>query len=391
MPTINNKFFLGTIDDDQAYGTTVKKNLETAPGSNNTTKSTWSATGSQTRTHIPLTNSTANSNTSSDNGWGFNNGGTDGIGSTATEKRIIPAGVWGFSMAYGINSPAFLTTITYTVTAHVYRVEAGGGARILLFSAPSASYTSGGVKTWNSASQPLITLEAGEVIHVGFTAVSAATTVALSGDVATVLTLTLNANSFFTVPSPGIRTDYLRTQPTVIGTGTISQQLSAVLNLSAVGAGVINYTKATIATMTFNLVGIGTPTHTKLTSAQRTFDLTGIATATRNVSVSEDFDLTGIGTPTFTRSANIFKAFTIVGKGTVPRDALVIIFLERTVTGKGVVTYVKATQAVRSFSLVGYGQIPTTGPNATTIAVPIDDLPDGGIVAATSYIFPVLE
>lgn len=390
--TIATKFFPTALAIDQTFtsANSIKKLEEVAPAANATTTNTWTTTTPQVRTHVPLAASSTATDTSSDNGWALNNGGADGLGSTATENRMILAGVWGFSMSYTLNAPATLTTIACTVVAKVYRVASAGGSRTLLFSASSANFSATGVITWNSASQSKFTLAAGEVIEVGFVPTSAATANALGTITNTVLILNLGSSSFFTVPSPGVRTDYLRSLAT-IGVGIVTQVRAVTKLFSVVGVGTIAQTRAVITSKTFSLGGTGVPTLSKFTQVSRTFNFIGQGTATRNVVVGETRSLIGIGTPTFVRSANVVKSFSLIGTGTVPRNALVIIFLSRTVNGTGTTTLVKASQIYRTFGLAGYGHLLTTGPNATTIAVPIDEIPGGSVAPTTTYIFPILD
>lgn len=276
MPTTAQRFYLGAVDDDQAYGTTIKKNLESAPAANSATTCTWSATGAQTRTKIPLAGTTTASDTSSDNGWGFNNGGADGLGSATGAERWIKAGVWNFSVSYTLNAPALLATIACTVTARVYRVASGGGARTLLFTAASANFSATGVVTWSSAAQPEYVLGPGETIHVGFTAVSAATNNAITGTVATVLTTNLGADTWFEVPSPGVRT-LARADYALTGAGTLAGAASRVLGTvgSLAGSGTLVGTVTARFAGVFALTGSGTANVAGSSVAGTVFALSG--------------------------------------------------------------------------------------------------------------------
>jgi hypothetical protein len=231
------QFYLGIVDDDQTGGTTIKTIQTSAPTANSATTDTWSSATVTTETLIPLTASTTASDTSSSNGWCFNNGGASGLNSTSGAKRFTRAGVWNFSMGFTLNAPALLATIACTVTAKVYRVATGGGARTLLFSATSANFAASATVTWASASQSEYVLQAGEVFQVAFTATSAATAALVLGAITnTVLTLNLGANSFFTIPSPGIGT-LAETAGASTGTGAAVGVEGAIGGMVAVSAG----------------------------------------------------------------------------------------------------------------------------------------------------------
>lgn len=387
MGTIAQKFYLGTGNDDGTYGTTIKQLVTTAPGANSATTNTWSSTTASTQTEIPITASSTNSDTSSSNGWAFNDTtGGDALVSTATEQRIIPAGVWSFSMSYTLNSPALLATIACTVTANVYRVSSSG-TRTLLFQASSANFSATGTITWNSASQAQYTLGANEVILVGYTATSAATAALVLGAVTnTVLTLNLGTNSFVTLPSPGVRTNYIRSYDAT-GTGAASV-VSRLLTMarSAIGRGEVSFTKAATVAKSFTLVGTGTVSHLKAITQPRT--------------------ATGTGTVAYTRATIVARSFNLTGTGTVSRDELLIIFLARTISGVGSVAYTKSASVSKSFTVTGNGVITEVHPvqafrtfNMSGVGVvngkielPIDKVPTGSGPSVTqTTIFAILE
>lgn len=261
MPTTAQTFYPSATDDDQDFpGVTenVKKLVESAPGANTSTTVTWTDTTVRTKTVIPLTDSTAASDTSSNNGWAINDGGADGMGSVSGGLRRVRAGVWSFSVQMTLNTPALLDTHALTITAHVYRVadiNAGaGGARTLLFSATSGNQTASATVTWNSASEPEILLQPGETIMVGFTASSASTTaLVLGANTNTVMTVALGGNTSITVPAPGIET-IANTNGTSAGTATVNGAASGTGAMagssagSAAASGALAATGATVGT-----------------------------------------------------------------------------------------------------------------------------------------------
>lgn len=393
-PTKAQTFYPTTSTDDQAFTgeATIRALEEANPAANATTRAEWTTTTAQTRTWVPFATTTTNSDTSQNNGWTFENTTTDALVSTATDKRIFLAGVWQFNLnVVKTATPLLSTAASCIATVRVYRVATGGGTRSSLFTAASANITGSGTVTINSASQPVITLEAGEVVMIGITIVSAAFTATVIGGATTMdLDLQIN-NTTFVVPTPGVRTASTRSFD-LDGRGTVTRVLAVDLSRSAIGKGEVTHTKAVVASKTFTLDGRGTPTHSKLVVAARTFSLVGKGEVSRVIAVAEDFDLTGVGTPTYSRAVVAAKSFTLDGRGTVSREGLISAMLERSLVGKGTITEVHPVQAFRTFSLVGKGQILTAGANGSTITLPIDEVPEGGGGGTTiNYIFGVIE
>jgi hypothetical protein len=257
VSTTAQKFYLDSAATDVTGGTTVKKLSEATPATNSTTTNTWTTTTAATETHVPLTASSTASDTSSSNEWVLNNGGTDGLGSISAAERWFKPGVWSFSMSYTLNAPALLATIACTVTARVYRVSSAG-VRTILFTAASANFAATAVVTWSSTTQPEIVLGAGESLAIGYTPLSAATANAVNTITNTVLTLSLGASSFVTVPGPGVRTlsrgDFL-----AAGQGVESAGVSRVLGAAytATGSGTLLETGGSIFTGRYTAVGVG--------------------------------------------------------------------------------------------------------------------------------------
>lgn len=214
MSTVAQQFYCSNSAIDQTFSgaNILRKLTEGVPGANSATTCTWTTTTVENRTIIPVSGSTVNSDTTNNNGWAHDNTGASGLGSTATDQRFIPAGVWTFKLDCTLNTPALLATISATITVKVYRVATGGGTRTLLFSTVGSAFSATGVQTINSASQPQYTLGAGEVIMVGYLVSSAATAATVVGAITnTVLTINLGANTGVLVPTPGVRTLSTRT------------------------------------------------------------------------------------------------------------------------------------------------------------------------------------
>lgn len=334
------RFYPSAVVDDQTFTSeaTIRKLVETAPAANTTTTVTWTTATITEKTVIPVTANSAAGDTSNNSGWAFNNGGADGLNSVVGARRKILAGVWAFSAQFTLNTPALLDTHALTIEANVYRVATGGGARTLLFSATSANQTANATATWNSASQPEIILEAGQVIMVGYTATSASTqALVLGANTNTVMTFALGANTWFDVPAPGIRTDIAQTN-SLTGVGVSTRTLAITQARSATGKGIATESRAVSASKTFSLTGRGAVTHTKAITQVRNAVGKGIITETRTVAASKSFDL--------------------VGRGVVTRTLAVA--LSRSAEGRGVITYTKMVTASKTFSLVGVGTVTET-------------------------------
>ncbi len=104
-----------------------------------------------------------------------------------------------------------------------------------------------------------------------------------------------------------------------------------------------------------------------------TNSLLGIGTPARGgLEITQPRTAIGKGELTYTKAATVTKTFNLVGKGSI--------------------TEVHPVQAFRTFNLVGVGEILKSGANASTITLPIDEVPDGaGGGPTTTYIFPILD
>lgn len=379
------RFHPTTVADDQTFTSegTIRAVNSTAPANNTATTVSWTTTTVTEKTVIPVTTNSAAGNTSNNNGWSFNNVASPGLNSTALTRRKILAGVWNFQVQVGLNTPALLASISASIKATVYRVAAGGGARTELFNVSSANFSASGNIAWSSTPRPEYFLEAGEVIMVGFTMTSASTTAAVFGaNRNTVATITLGANTFFEVPAPGIRTDYV-TALSLAGSGVATKgaMLLTKQNLNAIGVGVPTATKVVVAAKTFDLTGKGNATHTKTVQAQRTFSLVGKGIATENAAITQARSATGKGIATGTKVVVASKTFNLTGKGVVTETHSVQANRTFNLTGKAVVTETHPVQVNRTFNLTGVGVI--TG----RIEIPIDAVPEAG--GTINYFYPL--
>lgn len=168
---------------------------------------------------------------------------------------------------------------------------------------------------------------------------------------------------------------------TVLGEGLVTRALDVGIPRTVIGEGLVSFTKAVIVTKIFDLIGEGLVSMDKNTQAQRTFDLVGEGVVTRTLAVAIPRDVVGDGLVSFTKVVIAFKSFTVLGEGVVSR--VLAITEDFDLIGEGLVTEVHPVSAFRTFNLVGIGEILTTGPNGSTICLPIDELPAGDTIVVT--------
>lgn len=154
------------------------------------------------------------------------------------------------------------------------------------------------------------------------------------------------------------------------------------------------------ASMSDDLVGVGVLSESRAVVAAKSFDLAGDGVLSRQFAVAEEKTLVGDGTVTESRAVTATKTFDLVGDGVLSRDPSVV-GLARDLVGDGVldtskavvaaktfdlvgdgtITEIHPVQAYRSFDLVGVGEILLSGPNGSTITLPLDELPTGACPA----------
>ena len=217
---------------DVAFGTSVRALLGASGADTNFTV-TFTSTTAATQTVQPFTNISQNvTDNRTTHGWAMNqnDASEDGVGSGLTvagigiRKRVIPAGVWQFQFGWTSNAPARLASYPVTISFHVYRVAANGGARTLLFSVAAAetkvSLVAGsGTGAASSPAQPEYLLEANETIHVAVQVTSNASSSILGETTNTVITFTTGTagTAFVTLPAPGMRDVYYDANASVGG------------------------------------------------------------------------------------------------------------------------------------------------------------------------------
>lgn len=163
----------------------------------------------------------------------------------------------------------------------------------------------------------------------------------------------------------------------IVGEGVVTRGGHALeIARSAVGEGVVTATKVATVSKAFDLIGEGVVTHAKAVALERSASGEGIVSMTRTVVAAKSFTAEGEGVVTRTVAAALERSAT--GEGTVTVAKAVVASKTFNVTGEGTVTEVHPVQAFRTFTITGEGYLLTSGPNATTITLPIDELPAEG-------------
>lgn len=211
---------------------------------------------------------------------------------------------------------------------------------------------------------------------------------ALSGTLTNPLTGTTNFDMTLHVDDANTNINFAASQG-------IRQVCVFTTNLAGKGTAFEN---AKAITMSDDLVGDGVLAYEKSANINKSFDLAGKGevTDTKDVKLN-DLNLTGKGTPTMSRVVAASKTFNLVGKGTAFESGKAIA-IAKSLVGKGTVTLVKQSlinkvfnlvgkgtltethpvQAFRTFNLIGKGTLIASGLNASTIEIPIDEVPTGG-------------
>lgn len=373
--------YLRAATRDVAFGTNVRALLSTAGADTNFTV-TYTSTTAATQTVNPYTNI---SNVTADNrtnlGWAFNQNeaSTDGVGSTSTRKRIIPAGTWSFSNSLAGSAPPLLANYNVTLEYSVYRVAAAGGARSLLFSFSGAAVnrTASGTFTYTatSPSQPLYILDPNETLHLAIRITSAATSSVLGGTTNTVITVNgaTSGSQTMTLPAPGMRDLYFDSN-TATGNGVGTESILTrkdVISAVGEGAGVIDYLAEFFRAFsavgegagneaifvrkdTRNSVGKGVGTESILVRKDL-ISAAGKGLGTESILVRKDtFFGIGEGAGSYARLQELFREFASVGSGLSDREVLTVMKFAAAV-GSGTGTIARRLELARAFLAAGKG------------------------------------
>jgi hypothetical protein len=307
--TLAQKFYPHTVDHDGTWGTDARKLNDVSGNAADTTTIANFGTDTAQGTIVfdPYTNrSTRGTANEADFGWGINAAGSDGMASTSSAKRIIPAGDWHFNARVSVSSAQTgIGNSNSTFTAVVYRVSSAG-TRTELFRQASAtvaitSVTGVSVQGvfWVS-SQSQFTFEADETVFVSFQVLSVG--VVVTGQRMTFRTQgndgTDGNNVWVNLPSPGVRTLYPLSTQTATGVGTMSRGMTvAPVVKTATGKGTAAMTRGPLA-LTRNPVatGVGTAARGAFTVTKVTQTATGVGTGTGRIEVPLDEIPEGSGT-----------------------------------------------------------------------------------------------
>lgn len=248
MPTTAQVFYPTNDDQDQSWGTDVRR-LEESADTNNTASQTNhpNAAGTTFITLDPLTVRTSQTDERTLYGWAWNEDvGAYAMDSETGARRTVPAGDWVFDWTVTVPQAGGTTgTIDVDFSASVYRVASGGGSRTLLFQTGQSSQVSstglsgavsGTCSETHSASQ--IILEAGETLHVAYTTRCIQVAGLLGATVAGNLTWAFGGSNAtqITLPSPGIRTRYSQSVSAVMrGVAALVRKIKKPLTAVMVG------------------------------------------------------------------------------------------------------------------------------------------------------------
>ena len=218
--TVVQRFYPHTDDwdgTDPASGDVRALNTS-LPAATSGSNVQFGTSGAKEITVDPYTSGRTTTGVDSAFGWAIDIAGADGMDSTATAKRVIPAGTWFYQGWLSASPVASLNAVT--VGFYVYRVAAAPSTtRTLLFSdSVSAGLvsTAGTAFTRTTGAQSEILLEAGETIQVTITLSGTGQIGGLDVDYRTGDQTT---DCLIDVPTPGVRTEYLQSV-SVTATGT---------------------------------------------------------------------------------------------------------------------------------------------------------------------------
>lgn len=177
-------------------------------------------------------------------------------------------------------------------------------------------------------------------------------------------------------------------QPDVIGEGVASTSSKSITrSLNAIGDGLTSGTKA-VSTSLY-AIGEGLSSNNRSVDIPRTAVGEGLSDFIKSVAAVRTLDVVGEGLSSRSPFA-VTRTLNAVGEGLSIGTKNVVAYKTLDVVGEGLTSEVHPVQAFRTFNLAGKGEIVMNGANASTITMPLDEVPTGGAVANT-YIFPILD
>jgi len=298
MATIAQKFFYSTTEQDfTATGEVdIKKLVEAAPGTDSTTIASHdNAAGTTQITLDPYTTRSTVGDIRANAGWAINRLGADGMVSTATEERFIPAGTWTVTMFVSIPAAGTLTgTLTVSNIYQIFRVSSTG-ARTAIGSTFTSNTVASALAAGANSGLLTATINPGkiilapdETIHIGAISNMVQVAGALGATVVGTATYQVGtAAEYVEVGAPGVRTNYPRSTD-VIGEGVPTRDALAITqSRSAVGEGAPTFSRASIISKTFSLVGEGAATNTKAIDVPRSLVGEGAVAGTITIPLDE--------------------------------------------------------------------------------------------------------
>jgi hypothetical protein len=362
MPTNAQTFFLRDTDQDQAWGTDIRKLDDDNGALLSTTICAFGAAAYTDRqiTCDPYTSRSTTGDNRDVFGWAINEGGADGMESTATAKRVIPSGTWSFQCRVNIPAPAILGSLDSQAKFNVYRVGASPSfTRSLLFSANTNTATNTGVVATDNtlsitSSQSEIVLEAGETLHVGILLESTQVAGTLGATVA-------NNQTFHTgtqggiiiqvvVPTPGIRTRSLLTVAAIMrGIASIIRKIKTTILATMKGVSSLARKITAKRTIAPTMRGVANRPTLKITKSLQV-TMRGIASIIRKIKTTILATMKGV-TPRF--GFKIGKLLSVTMRGIVTLNRFVRKLISAVM--KGIPTLNRKLTARRTITAVMKG------------------------------------
>lgn len=371
--------------------------LQSTAGADTNFTATFTSTTQATQTVDPFTNIIdVTDDKRTKLGWAMNQNeaSVDSMGSIPTRTRYTPAGIWQFRFAWTSNYPGRPSArYPVTISYHVYKVAANGGARTLLFSvsAPTATvYLSTGSGTGEvTSSQPEYSFAPDETLLIAVQVTSAASD-SFSGTTDTVITFRgATSGSFFVkIPPVGLRSVY-HDSSSLVGAGVASRSSLIRKAVSSLADGLGSFLRKLSASRSYSLTGSGLGSFLRKLSASRSHSSTGSGLGVRFATVKKSVPANGVGVAT--RLLLLRKAFSVVGAASAIQQKLIVKGLYQA-TGSSTSSFDRSGIFSRSFDASGnaIGSFERTAiffrtfnANGTVtirprIALDWDDLPDPG-------------
>lgn len=300
MGTVASRFYPHSVnwDGTDPAGGDVRTCETALPALDSVSSCDFGTSGNKTITVDPYTGGRTTTGLDSGFGWAVDIAGSDGMDGLSDAKRLIKSGAWLFQGTLTASPAASVADCI--VGINVYRVAASPSTtRTLLF---SDSISAGSVlspgTSWSrtTASQAEVVLEAGETIQVTYT-------LNCNGQVGGLViafstgNASLTNDTWFDVPSPGIRTQFQETISTACkiaatvldGTKTLAGTVRSEAGAPVNGATAKLFDQATDTRISTATTGAdGAYTFTRADNDSTTYYVVGYSDATHHGTSDRD-------------------------------------------------------------------------------------------------------